>query len=128
MSGDQDFASSVAFSPDGHTLASGGTSADGERGTVLLWDTRAHIPLGRTLNGDEGTITDVAFSPDGRTLASGGTSADGEHGTVLLWPGILWHDTDDLKEQVCELVVGNLTRAEWDALVPGLTDPITCPD
>ena len=66
---------SVAFSPDGGTLASG--SRDN---TVHLWGVSTEEII-NTLTGHTATVRSVAFSPDGRTLASG--SADG---TVLLWP------------------------------------------
>ncbi len=68
---------SVAFSPDGKTLASAGYSHDTDRkwaGEIKLWD----IASGReriTLRGQKGAAF-VAFSPDGRTLASGGYYPD----------------------------------------------------
>ena len=71
-------ASSVAFSPDGKTLASG--SADGTCGCGM-WPpaARSADPLtGHT--GDAAPRLSVAFSPDGKTLASGGAD-----GTVRLW-------------------------------------------
>ena len=47
---------------------------------------------------------------------------------MRLWKGILWRDDDDLTAQVCRLVVGNLTRIDWDAYAPGLSYRTTCPD
>ncbi|MER6421140.1 WD40 repeat domain-containing protein [Streptomyces sp. NPDC001137] len=64
----------MAFSPDGHTLASG--SADKR---VRLWGT-ATGKLRTTLTGHTDTVESVAFSPDGHILASGGAD-----GTVRLW-------------------------------------------
>ena len=65
---------SVAFSPDGKTLASG--SRDN---TIGLWE----VSSGRLIRSFEGHgsgINSVAFSPDGKTLASG---SDDE--TIKLW-------------------------------------------
>jgi hypothetical protein len=65
---------SVAFSPDGKTLASGG-----EDGTVKLWDAVGGNETA-SLTGHKGRVRSVAFSPDGKTLASGGA-----FGTLKLW-------------------------------------------
>ncbi|MFC6081757.1 nSTAND1 domain-containing NTPase [Sphaerisporangium aureirubrum] len=57
---------SVAFSPDGHTVAA--ANSDG----VRLWDVRDPARgrlIGRPFRD---TVNAVAFSPDGRTLAGGG--------------------------------------------------------
>ena len=66
---------SVAFSPDGTTLATGG-----DDGTVRLWDVATHRQTGKPLAGHTGVVFSVAFSPDGTTLATGG-----EDHTVRLW-------------------------------------------
>jgi WD40 repeat protein len=65
---------SVAFAPDGQTLASGCRD-----GMVGLWDMKTGRPL-TMLRGHSNRDCTVAFAPDGQTLASG---ADG--GEVRLW-------------------------------------------
>jgi hypothetical protein len=70
---------SVAFSPDGQMLASGGGGIIRGDNTVRLWRTKdgAHL---LALEGHKKAITSVAFSPDGQMLASAGADA-----TVRLW-------------------------------------------
>jgi RNA polymerase sigma factor (sigma-70 family) len=75
-------ACSLAFAPDGTTLARAGWR------TVKLWDAKTGEPV-RTLTPTNGTIFAVVFTPDGRTLVGGGNirTKDVNHqaGLVTLW-------------------------------------------
>ena len=64
----------VAFSPDGKVLASGGFD-----GTIKLWEVTTGREL-RTLSGHSKPVYSVAFSPDGKVVASGSF----DH-TIKLW-------------------------------------------
>ncbi|MEH2104168.1 MAG: ribosome assembly protein 4, partial [Nostoc sp.] len=74
LEGHSNGVSSVGFSPDGKTLASG--SYDN---TIKLWDVSTGKAI-KTLNGHSSGVSSVGFSPDGKTLASG--SGDK---TIKLW-------------------------------------------
>jgi len=65
---------SVAFSPDGLIIASGG-----ENGVIVLWNANSS-KLFRTMRGHSGNINSVAFSPIGGTLASAG-----DDGMIKVW-------------------------------------------
>ena len=68
--------SSVAFSPNGKRLASGGWD-----NTVKLWNTADGTEL-LTLKKHSRQVQAVAFSPEGRRVASGG---GGANMTVKIW-------------------------------------------
>lgn len=72
-----DHVTSVVFSPDGRTIASGSA---GDAGVVQIWEVATGRQL-RKLEGDRDHVTGVAFSPDCRTIASG---SGGDAG-VQLW-------------------------------------------
>jgi hypothetical protein len=61
----------VAVSPDGKTIATGGTAGK-DVGEVRLWDAATNADRG-VLHGHLGEVIALAFSPDGRTLASAGS-------------------------------------------------------
>ena len=91
---------SLAFSQDGHTLASGGFDTNSsprsrfESPGVRLWDVATQRSLGRLLTPHADlidTIDPIAFRPDGKTLATAETRLDvgpgtpADHPTIRLW-------------------------------------------
>ncbi|MEU3712034.1 WD40 repeat domain-containing protein [Streptomyces catenulae] len=77
--------SSVAFSPDGRTLAAaGGTvGSTGSASLLRLWNVSdpAHpTALGGPLNGHTAIVNQVVFSPSGRVMATAGSD-----NKVLVW-------------------------------------------
>ena len=84
---------SLVFSPDGHTLATG--SRDGK---ICLWDVQTG-ELGNTLTEHTEIVSSLVFSPDGCILASGN-----KDGTVLLWNVDTGKPLTTLTEQMWGLV------------------------
>jgi WD40 repeat protein len=80
---------SLAFSPDGRTLAvgtcgmlEGGSGLDCYEGEVQFWDISRQHEIRPSLKGHKDEILSLAFSPDGAILATSGSRKDG---TVILW-------------------------------------------
>jgi WD40 repeat protein len=94
---DNTITGSVAFSPDGKTLAVGGFNGNGNGdGAVWLWNVPAGHQIGGVLTPAilSGGVTSVAFSPDRKTLAVGGINGNGD-GAVWLWNVATGHQTGD---------------------------------
>jgi hypothetical protein len=95
----------LAYSPDGRTLA-----AAGQDRLIHLWET-ATLKKRATLAGHTGTVYSVSFAPDGKTLASAG-----QDGVVRLWdltsklPGAF--AKDKLSAQVLEHAWQELQHAD----------------
>jgi WD40 repeat protein/uncharacterized protein (UPF0147 family) len=99
LEGHKTRASSVAFSPDGRTLATGD-----QRGTLFLWE----LATGRHRHqfaGHESWIRSLAFSPDGRLLAASSAEA----------PVYVWDVTGTAEPARRPLAAGELRQC-WSEL------------
>ena len=147
---------SVAFSPDGSTVADGD-----DDGRVQLYNRRTGR---RTLLLEGSSVYTVAFDPRGTTLASGdadgqillydrsskrrttlregsvvndlvfspdgaGTASGDDSGRVVVLSSFAWSaSVHSLKRRLCaELGETNMTRSQWRAYVPGQPYRRTCP-
>ncbi len=86
LRGHQNRILAIAFSPDGHTLASGSLDR-----TIKLWNPETY-QCRITLQGHQSWIWDVAFHPNGKTLASASYDR-----TVKLWDLQTGHCTHTLE-------------------------------
>ncbi len=106
---------SVAFSPDGKTIAAGCSGGvGGGVGGVVLWDVAARKRLvDEPLSVREGNVESVAFSPDGKTIAAGYFVAAGGGGVVLFDV-----DFESWQHRAGQIANRNFTREEWRDYFP----------
>ena len=98
----------MAFSPDGHRLASASA-----RQTVRLWNADTGQPIGDPLLTGTGWANSVAFSPDGQRLVSG----SGDY-TLRLWPAVA------SPADLCDKLTANISHQQWhDWVSPAIGYP-----
>jgi WD40 repeat protein len=83
LKADMQGAHSVAFSPEGRRLATGGTGRQG----VKLWDLWTYRELGTLPMQGQRFAASITFSPDGHWVASGNFE-----GQLHLWRAPSWEE------------------------------------
>jgi WD40 repeat protein len=116
LTGHSSLVKTIAFSPAGSTLASGGFDS-----MIMLWDVTTGQPIGQPIAGHTGGIYSMAFRPNSNTLASG--SIDNR---IILWD----LNSERWTAELCQRVGRNFTQSEWlqnFGSQPYPDENLTCP-
>jgi WD40 repeat protein/DNA-binding SARP family transcriptional activator len=103
---------SLAFSPDSSRLVTSSTD-----GTVQVWDVSTHQRLARVTPGAPGHWVYAWFDHDGATIVA----AD-DRGGIWSIPA----EPDEWERRACDIAGRNLTRDEWEQLLPNHSYHATC--
>ncbi|WP_345364301.1 hypothetical protein [Actinoallomurus liliacearum] len=117
--GDTEGSNSVAISPAGDLVATGGAD-----GTIWLWDAHTHRQRAR-LRGLPTVATVMRFSPDGTMLAAGAldghvvvwTTSDGRALATPRWPTlhpVAWRPDGQALALACAAPGGVVVLRQWD--------------
>lgn len=116
LAGHTGLVTSLEFSPNGKTLATGSQDT-----TAQLWDV-ATQEARHKLVGHTGPLMSVSFSPDGKYLATG--SADT---TAMVWDTAIPNAAESIKK-LCSTVRRNLTFQERTKYLGGERLAPACPE
>jgi WD40 repeat protein len=109
---------SMAFSPDGSTLAVSGLALEGQdKGSITLWDVATRQPLGEPLSRGPDGFLKLVFSPNGERLASS------RQNSITLWDV----SPASWRKRACVIANRNLLYAEWKQYLGNEPYRATCP-
>ena len=113
LKGHTGMVTSLSFSPDGKTLASGSLDH-----SVRLWDTQSGQSLGPGFTRHKAPVNNVVFSRDNKEFYSGG-----EDGLIMQWDV----DIERLHNNAISIAGRNMTGQEWSRYLPQQKYKITSP-
>ena len=85
MRGHKNGVTTLAFSPDGALLASGGGGFWSQDNSIRIWDTKTQAQLGNPLDGHQSAVRAIGFSPNGSRIVSAGGDNERNDYTLRQW-------------------------------------------
>ena len=110
--------SSIAFSPDGQTIASGSSNQVSGKpdGVIKVWQVSTRQEISTLTANDSFCVISVAFSPDGQTIASGNADK-----TIKIWQLSTGRELGTLRGHTKEVVSVAFSR-DGQTLASGSVD------
>ena len=112
--GGNNIAVALTFSADGSYVV----SVDRQTSALQLRELKTGRPVGNPMIGHTGNVFSVAFTADGNHIVSRAMDEG-----WMLWPG-----PNNWRDELCDKLTANMTRAEWDEWVsPTIEYRAPCP-